>query len=69
MNREIKFRLWDPENGMGQPININEIPSIAKICLSYGELLERCIWLQYTGILDKNSNDIYENPELLEETE
>jgi len=54
--RPIKFRAWDKEDkemcyafGMGCPQDIN---SIFKS--------ETLIWMQYTGLKDKNEIDLYE---------
>ena len=59
MNREIKFRAWDKENkemdydpywdesfGQGIPVNLFN--------------LDKRIFLQYTGLKDKNGVEIYE---------
>ena len=57
--REIKFRAWNPEvKIMSAPMTILELlnanPNINT------ELRERQIWLEYTGLKDKNGKEIYE---------
>lgn len=58
--REIKFKIWDPKNGMGESFSIKDLSEIAKFCVSYGELLSKCFWLEHTGLTDKNNKEIYE---------
>jgi uncharacterized phage protein (TIGR01671 family) len=59
MNREIKFRAWQPnyqkfvEYKLGVEVNENEF--------------ENAIYQQYTGIKDKNGTEIYEGDLILSE--
>ncbi len=54
MSREIKFRLWYDHTGlMVEGIEFQE-------CYIYTPFTEHTIAMQYTGLKDKNGNDIYE---------
>ena len=67
-NREIKFRMWNPvANKMvynpkrialdiGEEIDINKIFSDSTPPLNS----EKMVWMQFTGLLDKNDKEIYE---------
>jgi uncharacterized phage protein (TIGR01671 family) len=57
MNREIKFRAWDIELSiMGVPFN----PFDSQFLSSGGTFSEGTIFMQYTGLKDKNGKEIYE---------
>ena len=47
--REIKFRAWDKELGMSDPVSLKEINGS-----------DFDVWMQFTGIKDKNGVEIYE---------
>jgi len=50
--REIKFRVWyKKEERMLEPVNIEDISS---------GFTRPCVFLQYTGLKDKNGKEIYE---------
>lgn len=54
MNREIKFRAWLPCTS--QMTHADTIEGIGK----WAPLACTPVWLQYTGLKDKNNNEIYE---------
>jgi uncharacterized phage protein (TIGR01671 family) len=52
MKREIKFRDWDPETKEMRYFDLDEYDR--EVHNAYGNIM------QYTGLKDKNGNDIYE---------
>ena len=59
MTRELKFRVWDEDkNKMRRPATIKEMIETQNLKIPEGE--ERFI-MQYTGLLDKNGVEIYED--------
>lgn len=55
MTREIKFRAWLPAiEKMAHPLYITEIAK--EVYCAPKEI----VWLQFTGLRDKNSKEIYE---------
>jgi uncharacterized phage protein (TIGR01671 family) len=61
MNREIKFRCWDPKEGCGLMYRADEfrINANGSIVWSSNPHSES-ILMQYTGLKDKNGREIYE---------
>ena len=65
MNRELKFRAWDKETKeMLPPVTLQNLlvgmVQEQRFPDSVRERNEKIIWLQYTGIKDKNGKEIYE---------
>lgn len=68
MNREIKFRIWVKEQKqMIQDVHI--CPQYGWLVMSDNDVLEeicgrvseeKLIWMQYTGLKDKNGAEVYE---------
>lgn len=65
MSREIKFRAWDRINKIMTYNPINAINFEGQILLNDGKFYDidktDYILMQYTGLKDKNSKEIYEN--------
>ena len=53
--RGIKFRVWDNEDYMSTPFDLQDIQ------LGNIEFTKDSNLMQYTGLKDKNGKDIYEN--------
>lgn len=69
MNREIKFRVWDKEKGMSYfPVQMqfnSDGKVVGSVIYQKGFQVtifgyDRLIWMQYTGLKDKNGKEIYE---------
>jgi len=56
--RDIKFKAYYPTLGLSEPFKLGEYPKWGNETLSYWS--DRCIFEQFTGLLDKNGKDVYE---------
>lgn len=56
--REIKFRAWDKYRGENGIMLVNHTFKSIGTTRLYG--YEDIIWMQYTGLKDKNGKEIYE---------
>jgi len=59
MNREIKFRAWSP---IGEKMSaVMTIDQMHKASRKTGKIpSEDWVWMQFTGLKDKNGKEIYE---------
>jgi len=58
-NREFKFRAWNPvDKVMGQPFTLRDLLS----CYHEADQIDQegIVYMQFTGLLDKNGKEIYE---------
>ena len=64
---EKKFKVWMPVIGkMTYPMTIQDwIKNGVKP--DEGDVLDRCVFLQFTGKMDNENNEIYEGDKLLDE--
>ena len=61
MSREIKFRAWSPSNKtMGNPFNLNDELLTNHLADNTDRWLGDTIFMQFTGLLDKNGMEVYE---------
>lgn len=60
MIRNIKIKVWDPEYGMGESIDIKDIIDLVKISIKNKVDFNGCEIIQYIGIKDIKGIDIYE---------
>ena len=59
--REIKFRIWKPDLNRMDFVKLEEYLSGCGIYDQYvGCTDSNKIWMQFTGLLDKNGKEIYE---------
>lgn len=59
MNRPIKFRAWDKEfEKMTISYTLDEL--FANACPLHEAVKDYYVWMQFTGLYDKNGKEIYE---------
>ncbi len=65
MNREIKFKVWHPTCGMGKPIDIWAMTTFKYkdkgIKTLEAHFEPECVFLQFTGLCDKDGKEIYDS--------
>jgi len=61
MKREIKFRAWEINNGLGgkmvESFDLNDIHNRKYVATGFAD---KIIYMQFTGLKDKNGKEIYE---------
>ena len=60
MNREIKFRVWDPENKVWLKGNEIAFTAAMRIYNKKGDMIYNAGICQFTGCQDKNGKEVYE---------
>ena len=67
MDREIKFKLWVKDNGQGmsEMLNMEDINPEYFYDMLINPKKHNVIWLEFTGLKDKNEKEIYEGDILL----
>ncbi len=60
MNRDLKFRAWNEQDGMCLPWTLTEVLDKA-VTGKFDSVPEGTVFMQYTGLKDKNGREIYES--------
>jgi uncharacterized phage protein (TIGR01671 family) len=61
MSRDIKFRAWSPSSKtMGDPFTLNDELLTDHFADNTDRWIGDTVFMQYTGLKDKNGADIYE---------
>ncbi len=60
MNREIKFRAWNEQDGMCLPWTLSEVLDKA-VTANFDPAPEGTVFMQFTGLKDHRGRDIYES--------
>ena len=58
--REIEFRVWDSLEKTMIPADCFAFDDYAPLSMQFSESQERMVFMQYTGLKDKNGVKIYE---------